>query len=106
MSLDRYRRMYHCLAGRCGIPALEDRVYVQVDLKRIDLAPGEYGESPARIRWRDGRTFEIEGVFGTRHFGREIFGNLVTCYTVGIRHQAKTLWHDDTGWFVERRRRS
>lgn len=88
----------HSLAGTNGIPAMNERVYIEVDLERTDLGPGEHGTRPARIHWPDGRSWKIEGVFSRQDFGREIFGNLVTRYTVGIRRQTKTIYHDKTGW--------
>lgn len=92
----------HSLAGTNGIPAMDERVYIEVDLERANLGRDEYGTHPARIHWPDGRSWEIEGVFSRQDFGREIFGNLCTRYTVGIRRQTKTIYHDSTGWFVKR----
>lgn len=90
----------HSLAGTNGIPAMNERAYVEVELKRTDLGPDEHGVTPARIIWPDGRSWAIEGVHGKREFGREIFGNLVTRYDITIRRRIKTLYHDKTGWFV------
>lgn len=95
----------HSLAGTNGIPAMDERVYIEVDLERTNLGRDEYGTRPARIHWPDGRSWEIEGVFSRQDFGREIFGNLRTRYTVGIRRQTKTTYHDSTGWFIRHKRR-
>lgn len=94
----------HSLAGTNGIPAMDERVYVEVDLERTDLGRDEHGTRPARVRWHDGRSWEIEGVFARQEFGREIFGNLCTRYDITIRRQNRTIWHDKTGWFVRARR--
>lgn len=90
----------HSLAGTNGIPAMNERAYVEVELKRTDLGPDEYGVTPARIIWPDGRSWAIEGVYGKREFGREIFDNLCTRYTFGIRRQTKTIYHGSAGWLI------
>lgn len=92
----------HSLAGTNGIPAMDERVYIEVDLERTNLGRDEYGTHPVRIHWPDSRSWEIEGVFSRQDFGRKIFGNLCTRYIVGIRRQTKTIYHDSTGWFVKR----
>lgn len=56
----------HSLAGTNGIPAMDERVYIEVDLERTNLGRDEYGTHPVRIHWPDSRSWEIEGVFSPR----------------------------------------
>lgn len=85
------------LAGTCGIPAMGERLYVSV---LYDRGVEGRGLMPRRITLPDGRSWEVGSILSRREFGREIFGNLVICFEVGLRRGSMTVWYDDTGWFV------
>lgn len=89
------------LAGTNGIPAHDERVYVEVALSgdRLD----GHAVRPTSITWPDGRSWRLESARPTATFGREIFGNLVVRYDVTIGRSHRTLWRDGRGWFVKRR---
>lgn len=88
------------LAGRCGIPAEADRIYVEVDTQVISTSPTARGIRPVRLIWPDGRSWPIESVYTTWEFGREIFGNLCIRYDVCMRRARKTIWWEHGEWFV------
>lgn len=82
------------LAGTCGIPAMGERLYVSV---LYDRGVEGRGLIPRRITLPDGRSWEVGSILSRREFGREIFGNLVICFEVGLRRGSMTVWYDDTG---------
>lgn len=86
------------LAGTCGIPAEEDRIYVKVDAAedaRFDIVSW-----PKRIYWNDGRSWEISSVNSRNEFGRADFGNLCVKCEVRIGRCLKTIWWEHGQWFV------
>ena len=91
------------LAGRCGIPSENDRIYVRVDMATESLSPTDRGEHPVRIWWPDGRSWNIESVYSVRSFGRAVFGNLCLKWTVCICRAPKVIWWENGRWFVAKR---
>lgn len=85
------------LAGTCGIPAMGERLYLDVV---HDCDPDGGNPSPREITLPDGRACKVESIIFRHEYGRAIFGNLVTCFEVSIRHGSMAIWHDATGWFV------
>lgn len=86
------------LAGTCGIPRHDERVYVGVNLGK-----GEHGQivRPVRLVWPDGRSWHVESARPVAEFGREMFGNLVVRWEITIARRTKALWQDQEGWFVK-----
>ena len=74
----------HSLAGTCGIPTEDRRIYIPVDVNGTD-DPDRGPSDPITIHWPDGR-----------------FGNLCVRYDVCIAKQRKTVWWEHGDWFVER----
>ena len=88
------------LAGTCGKPRHDERVYVDVKMER---SLGSPISRPVLITWPDGRSWRVAGGRPVAEYGREAFGNLVTRWEVTIKSRIKTLWHDKNGWFVKPR---
>ena len=91
---------HRSLAGRCGIPREDERVYVAVRLADVAVAPGRRAGRPAAVRWPDGRTWPVQGVFATQRFGREELGNLCQRWDVEIQGRRVELWWEHGAWFV------
>ena len=66
------------LAGTCGIPKEQDRIYVKT------------------FAW------EIQASSSRREFGREIFGNLCVHIRVTVKGRQRDLWWEHGDWFVLR----
>lgn len=92
------------LAGRCGIPAEADRIYVGVDTQAVNASPTTWDSRPVAVYWPDGRSWKIESIYRKREYGRAEFGNRCVRYDVCIRKQEKTIWCENGAWFVERRK--
>ena len=95
---DNLRR--RSLAGRCGIPREDERVYVAVEMAAVCVAPGQRGERPASIRWPDGRAWRIQGVYATQRFGRAELGDLCERWDVEVRGRRVELWRERGAWFA------
>lgn len=91
------------LAGRCGIPLEADRVYVEVDTVWDGGSIAPPTARPSRVRWPDGRSWEVESVYDRREFGREVFGNLCVRWAVCIGHRRRELFWEHGDWFVAKR---
>ena len=77
----------HSLAGTCGIPTEDRRIYIPVDVNGTD--------DPDRGP-------QVESIYFRSEFGRALFGNLCVRYDVCIAKQRKTVWWEHGDWFVER----
>lgn len=91
------------LAGTCGIPKEQDRIYVEtLDEKGIartyppDIVPKKVS-APCLGTW------DIQASSFRREFGREIFGNLCVYVSVTVRGRRHDLWWEHGGWFVSNR---
>lgn len=89
----------HSLAGTCGIPVEERRIYVDVDAKGA-VGPNHGPADPWVIHWADGRSWTVESIYARREYGRAIFGNLCVEIDVCIAKQRKTVWWENGRWFV------
>lgn len=91
----------HSLAGTCGIPTEDRRIYIPVDVNGTD-DPDRGPSDPVTIHWPDGRSWQVESIYFRSEFGRALFGNLCVRYEVCIAKQRKTVWWEHGDWFVER----
>lgn len=87
------------LAGTNGIPTEPERYAVRRDARDVDFS----SVHPVRVHWPDGRSWQVEGAFSKRAFGRAAFGNLCVRFDVTIARRTKTLWWEAGRWFVRRR---
>ena len=91
------------LAGRCGIPLERDRVYVGVDTALDGGALEPAAVRPVRIRWPDGRSWEIQSIYDRREFGRAAFGNLCVRWAVCVARRRRELFWEPGDFFVAKR---
>lgn len=91
------------LAGRCGIPLERDRVYVGVDTALDGGALEPAAVRPVRIRWPDGRSWEIRSIYDRREFGRAAFGNLCVRWAVCVARRRRELFWEHGDFFVAKR---
>ena len=90
----------HSLAGTCGIPTEDRRIYIPVDVNGPTTRRGP--SDPVTIHWPDGRSWQVESIYFRSEFGRALFDNLCVRYDVCIAKQRKTVWWEHGDWFVER----
>lgn len=96
--------MAKSLAGTCGIPAEDERIYIGVEVGENVDANGRAYEVLKRVIWPDGRSWKIESTYYYQSYGRSFFGNLVERWEVCIRRQRKTIWREHGEFFVKRKR--
>lgn len=95
--------MPRSLAGTCGIPTEDDRLYVRVDVSEVPEAyDGRIADYPVRITLPDGRSWRVTGVRERRTWGREHLGTLVERYEclLAPRNTPHHLWREHNSWFV------
>lgn len=88
------------LAGTCGIPREQDRIYVNTfDGDGVERAylPGAV---PKKVSAPSLGIWEIQASSSRREFGREIFGNLCVHVVVTVRGMQRDLWWEHGDWFV------
>lgn len=90
------------LAGTCGIPREEARVYVTTfDENGFErLYPPS--AVPAKVFAPRLGIWDIQASSSRREFGREIFGNLCVRITVTVRGTPRALWWEHGDWFVSK----
>ena len=90
------------LAGTCGIPREQDRVYVKTfdedGFARV-YCPDAV---PKRVSAPRLGTWDIRASSSRREFGREIFGNLCVHVCVTVRGRQRDLWWEHGDWFVSK----
>lgn len=91
----------HSLAGTCGIPTEDRRIYIPVDVNGTD-DPDRGPSDPVTIHRPDGRSWQVESIYFRSEFGCALFGNLCVRYDVCIAKKRKTVWWEHGDWFVER----
>ena len=88
------------LAGTCGIPKEDERVYVRV----FDGAGSDVrlhsDRVPKKVIVPGLAPLEIDAVSHRREFGRKLFGNLCVRFVVTVRGARKALWWEHGDWFV------
>lgn len=88
------------LAGTCGIPREQDRIYVKTfdgdGLERAYLP----GAVPKKVSAPSLGIWEIQASSSRREFGREIFGNLCVHVRVTVKGRRRDLWWEHGDWFV------
>ena len=92
------------LARRFGAPPESERTYVEVDVERVMLPAGRSRETPIRVRWHDGRSWEIEGVISTMELGSRRLGDVVERLCVKIAGRPRVIWRERDRWFVVAKR--
>lgn len=96
--------MAKSLAGTCGIPREEDRVYIGMESTINHDANGTEYEVLRRVIWPDGRSWKIDSTYHHQTYGRSFFGNLVERWEVCIMRQRKTIWREHGEFFVAKKR--
>ena len=90
------------LAGTCGIPKEQDRIYV----KTFDVDGLERVYPPSAVPKKESApslgAWEIQASSSRREFGREIFGNLCVHIRVTVKGRQRDLWWEHGDWFVLR----
>ena len=72
--------------------------YVDVDIRH----PKENEEYPLRIRWKDGRVFEVDKVLCAERVASLKAGGTVIRFTCMIENKERYIWHEyENLWFVE-----
>lgn len=90
------------LAGTCGIPKEQDRIYVKTfDGDGFEKAYPP-GIIPKKVSAPSLGTWEIQASSSRREFGREIFGNLCVHVVVTVRGRQRNLWWEHGDWFVSK----
>ena len=68
----------------------------------VDVNFNECGEvKPLRIKWEDGRVFEIDRVIDIRRASSRKSGGIGTRFTCMIRNKQVYLFQDENLWFIE-----
>lgn len=91
------------LAGTCGIPKEQDRIYVKTfDRDGFEKAYPP-GVIPKKVSAPSLGIWEIQASSSRREFGRELFGNLCVYVCVTVRGRQRDLWWEHGDWFVDKR---
>lgn len=88
------------LAGTCGIPREQDRLYVMTFDKSGFAKTYPSDDVPEKVLVPYLGIWDIQACSFRREFGREIFGNLCVHITVTVRGQQRNLWWEHGDWFV------
>lgn len=94
------------LAGTCGIPREQERIYVRTfDGDGLERAYPP-GSVPKKVSAPSLGVWEIQASSSRWEFGREIFGNLCVHICVTVKGGQRDLWWEHGDWFVSRGERS
>lgn len=86
-------------SARAALPPTDRRQGVTVETLKI-LEPGRLPRfEPSRVRWHDGRRWEVERIYGCEAIGTED-GSDVVMWRVKISGMPKVLYETGGGWFV------
>lgn len=90
------------LAGRCGIPRDDERVYVGVNADVEPLMDGSGRTALRAVVWPDGRRFPVTGTYGRMAFGRRFMGNYVERWDVEVCGRRSSVWREGERFFVRK----